>query len=291
MPVAREDDVVEERNPHRVGGDGHAARELEILGARRRIPARVVVHEDERARRLAQDDAQNVARSDRQAVQTAERDPPRGAESVPAVEREGPQLLVGQRAELRAPPRRHRQAAGERGRVFGVASGDPPAQLERRDDPRGARGTDAALLGQGAVALPPEGAEAARLFEHRRGARRRARIPAAVEEERHQVTVAESFDAVTLEPKNRRARFLHAAWESTPRATDASRFFSRDVRRRAVRDTPVRVLDTGWVLSRGGARQGFWQTPTVESLKSGALPLHCSSVGQPYAVLLLLQSL
>ena len=92
---------------------GDRARERDVLVARRRIAARVVVHEHERARRLAQRDAQRVARGHVQPVDAARGHAPRRAQPVPPVEREHPELLVIERGEARARPRLDRRAVGQ----------------------------------------------------------------------------------------------------------------------------------------------------------------------------------
>lgn len=100
----------------------------------------MVVHHHERARRLTHHDAQHVPYAHVDAVDPARRDPARGAEPVPSVQREDPQLLVIERGQTRQRPRHDRVSVGQApARAQRGRERRPPSQLHGRRDPRGLR--------------------------------------------------------------------------------------------------------------------------------------------------------
>jgi hypothetical protein len=82
--------VVEHRNADDGCGFRDHAREGDVLVARSRVTARVVVDEHESRSRLAERHAQHVARRHVQAVDAARGDAPRGTHAVVAVEDQEP---------------------------------------------------------------------------------------------------------------------------------------------------------------------------------------------------------
>jgi hypothetical protein len=86
--TSRDDDVVEQGNANDGCGLGDGARELNVLLARSRIAARVVVNEYERAGRLTQRNPNWIARGNVQAVNASRRDPSGGPKAVVAVKGE-----------------------------------------------------------------------------------------------------------------------------------------------------------------------------------------------------------
>jgi hypothetical protein len=63
--------VIDERDPDRLCGDGDGVSERDVLRARSRIAAGMIVHEHDRARVGAQRDPQHVRRAYGEAVKAA----------------------------------------------------------------------------------------------------------------------------------------------------------------------------------------------------------------------------
>jgi hypothetical protein len=128
---AGDDDVIEKRNTHDARGFLHANREAPILFARRRIAARVIVNEHERARARAERDAQRIGERNRKPVEASGGNASRRTEPVPTVEGEYPKLLVIERQEARAPCGDRERVWERRCRTGRELAGYAKAELDR----------------------------------------------------------------------------------------------------------------------------------------------------------------
>jgi hypothetical protein len=76
--ASRDNDVIDERDSDDARCCRHGVCEGDVFFARRRVSARVVVHQHEAARPLAERDAKRIACHDMEPVQAARGDPARG---------------------------------------------------------------------------------------------------------------------------------------------------------------------------------------------------------------------
>lgn len=154
------------------------------------------VHQHERARRLAERDAQRVPGGDMEAVDAARGDLARRAQAVVPVEREDPQLFVIERGQARDGPRLDRRPVRHAGRgLERRRDRRAPPELHRGHEARGLGDPHARALRQLADAGPREAGDAPVLLEqqHREHADREA-LPARSEHQRHELRVAHVLD-------------------------------------------------------------------------------------------------
>jgi hypothetical protein len=131
--------VIYERQPDDARGRRDAFGEGDVLGARRRIAAWVVVDEDEAAGCGADREAERVCGSKAESMAPAPREAARRAQVAAGVERQDPELLVEQSAEPRLGPRYDIHGAPETSRRSRCLDRRPAPELEGRRE--GARAT------------------------------------------------------------------------------------------------------------------------------------------------------
>ncbi len=124
-------DVVQHRNPEQRAGPRQADRDLPVLPAGRRVAARVVVHQQDRGRRLAQRGPEHLAR-----VHQARREGALGghhlpADPVAAVQQQHQEALAGRVAEPGVEVTVHVRGTPDRVAHLQAPRGQAAAQLER----------------------------------------------------------------------------------------------------------------------------------------------------------------
>jgi hypothetical protein len=165
-PPTRDNHVVEKRHPDDGGRVGHGACERDVLLARGRVTARVVVHEDEGARSLAQGHPQGVTRRHVQAVDTSRGDAARRSQAVVPVEGQEPQLFVVERGKPRSPPSLDRSTIGQaNGGVAGRGLHGAAPELDGGGKPRAFHRPHACSLPELADACTSQARDAAVLLE------------------------------------------------------------------------------------------------------------------------------
>src|SRR5271167_4619381 len=105
--------MVEQRRTDSGGALNNPLRERDVLAARRRVPARMVMHEDECASGLPDHAAKDVPDTDMETVDAAGCDAPSCPQSLAAVQGEHPQLLMVERSQPGTSPGYHRILVGQ----------------------------------------------------------------------------------------------------------------------------------------------------------------------------------
>jgi hypothetical protein len=169
-PAPGDDDVIEERSTDQLRGLCEAAREGDVFLTGRRVPARVVVHEDEGARGLAQRAAQRVPRRHRKPVEPTLAHASRGTKRVAPVHRDEPQLLVIEGRNAGTGPGVHGRSVPEPGDWLSRGLEPNPApELDGGSDSCRLCDPDAGAQGELARSGPREAAQTSLLGQEERG--------------------------------------------------------------------------------------------------------------------------
>ena len=128
-----DDQVIEQRGADDVRRLGDSLREDDVLRARRRISAWMVVDEDERARPFPQHRSERITRGDVNAVEAARGDSSCSFQVMTRIDRERPQLFVLERCEPWPGPTVDRSAIQKRESTrAGKLDLNAPTELDRR---------------------------------------------------------------------------------------------------------------------------------------------------------------
>src|SRR5262245_6839158 len=141
----RHDDVVEQRDAEQRPRLDETARHLAVLGARRRVPARVVVDHDQGGGTLAERRPEHLARMDEARRQGAPGRHHLAEQTMAAVEQQQVELLVRRVAQARVEVAEDVLGPADRIARAEPALREPAPELERRQQRGGLGRTDARL--------------------------------------------------------------------------------------------------------------------------------------------------